>query len=281
MYEPQVTIITPTHNLVENSYVSDFDLMVTLLSKQTYPFVEFIVMDNASNDGTTDLLIEYKNDGLLSFYSEPDQGKFDAMNKALVRAKGKYVAFLSCDDFYHDIMGINKVVGLMEEQNADFCCMPSYCRQEDGSAFVFEPAILNAFQVVPCPRQAMFFRKSALEDIKGFDSKFKLLADYDLVLRLILGGFAGIQMNDNIVTTKVGVQVGRYSVQSEAEFKHIFYKNYNPLYPMNDEILDRMYNMSEIPLPLLEKLVSYFPDEVSDEFYEKYQSMYNFRTQNM
>ncbi len=281
MYEPQVSIIIPTYNIVENSQVSDFDLMLTLLGKQTYPYIEILVMDNASDDGTVDLLKEYKNEGIISFYSEKDQGKFDAINKGLMRAKGKYVAFLSCDDFYQDINGITKVVNLMEEENADFCCFPSYYCQPDGSVFVFEPAILNAFQVVPCPRQAMFLKKDAIQELGYFDSKFKLLADYDLTIRLLLNSFAGVLLEDNIVTVKSSVQVGKHTVQSDAEFSHIFHKNYKNLYPLNDEIIDRMVKISEIPKPLLDKFAQYFPEEVQQEFYEKYENMYNFRVQNL
>ena len=81
-------------------------------------------MDNASKDGTEVLLKEYKNAGFLSFFSEPDRGKFDAMNKGILRAKGKYVSFLSCDDFYHDITAIADIVNVMEEEDADFCFFP-------------------------------------------------------------------------------------------------------------------------------------------------------------
>ncbi len=280
MYEPQVTIITPTYNVVDNSQVNDFDLMITMLGKQTYSFLDLLVIDNNSKDGTVDLLKEYKNEGSLAFYSEPDQGKFDAINKGLVRAKGKYVAFLSCDDFYHDIKAIENVVNFMEEEEADFCCFPSYCCQPDGSAFLFEPAILNTFQVVPCPRQAVIFRKEALQELGYFDAKFKLLADYDLIIRLILNGYAGVQWGDTLVTTKLGEKVNRYTTQAEAEFSHIFHKNFKTMYPMNEEVLERMVKISEIPRPLLDQLAQYFPDEEQEEFYQRYENMYNFRVQN-
>ena len=93
MYEPEVTIITPTHNIVDAGKADDFTLLLNLLNRQTYPYVEHLIMDNASTDETTTLLKDYKNSGYIEFYSAPDNGKFDAMNKGLLRAKGKYVAF--------------------------------------------------------------------------------------------------------------------------------------------------------------------------------------------
>lgn len=277
MYEPEVTIITPTSNIVDKGQADDFTLLVNLLDRQTYEFVDHLIIDNASQDGTEVLLKEYKNSGFLTFYSEPDRGKFDAMNKGLLRAKGKYVAFLSCDDFYHDITGIADVVNVMEEEEADFCFFPSYCCHPEGYVFQFIPAMLNTFQVAPCPRQAMFFKKSVLNELRGFDEKFKLLADYDLVIRLVLGGYKGVLFDGNIVTCKLGEQVSKNTTQVEAECNHIFYKNYKNMYPMSNEVLDRMVKFSEIPKPLLDKLAMKFPSEDKDLFYEKYQQMYELR----
>ena len=277
MYEPEVTIITPTSNIVDKGQSDDFTLLVNLLDRQTYEFVDHLIIDNASQDGTEVLLKEYKNSGFLTFYSEPDRGKFDAMNKGLLRAKGKYVAFLSCDDFYHDITGIADVVNVMEEEDADFCFFPSYCCHPEGYVFQFIPAMLNTFQVAPCPRQAMFFKKSVLNELRGFDEKFKLLADYDLVIRLVLGGYKGVLFDGNIVTCKLGEQVSKNTTQVEAECNHIFYKNYKNMYPMSNEVLDRMVKFSEIPKPLLDKLAMKFPSEDKDLFYEKYQQMYELR----
>lgn len=277
MYEPEVTIITPTSNIVDKGQADDFTLLVNLLDRQTYEFVDHLIIDNASQDGTEVLLKEYKNSGFLTFYSEPDRGKFDAMNKGLFRAKGKYVAFISCDDFYHDITGIADVVNVMEEEDADFCFFPSYCCHPEGYVFQFIPAMLNTFQVAPCPRQAMFFKKSVLNELRGFDEKFKLLADYDLVIRLVLGGYKGVLFDGNIVTCKLGEQVSKNTTQVEAECNHIFYKNYKNMYPMSNEVLDRMVKFSEIPKPLLDKLAMKFPSEDKDLFYEKYQQMYELR----
>lgn len=277
MYEPEVTIITPTSNIVDRGQADDFTLLVNLLDRQTYEFVDHLIIDTASQDGTEVLLKEYKNSGFLTFYSEPDRGKFDAMNKGLLRAKGKYVAFLSCDDFYHDITGIADVVNVMEEEDADFCFFPSYCCHPEGYVFQFIPAMLNTFQVAPCPRQAMFFKKSVLNELRGFDEKFKLLADYDLVIRLVLGGYKGVLFDGNIVTCKLGEQVSKNTTQVEAECNHIFYKNYKNMYPMSNEVLDRMVKFSEIPKPLLDKLAMKFPSEDKDLFYEKYQQMYELR----
>lgn len=277
MYEPEVSIITTTSNIVDAGLADDFTLLINLLDKQTYPYVEHIIIDNASTDGTQELLKEYKNAGFISFYSERDNGKFEAFNKGLIRAKGKYVSFISCDDFYHDITGITDVVNIMEQEEADFCFFPSYCVHPEGYVFQFNPAIYNVFQVSPCPRQAMFFKKSVLDELRGFDSKFKILADYDLIIRLLLNEYHGVMFDGNIMTCKLGEQGMKHPSQVEAECNHIFYKNYKSLYPLSDDALERMVKISEIPKPLLDKLAKKFPPEDSEIFYDNYQQMYQVR----
>ena len=47
MYEPEFTVITPTSNIVDAGLTDDFSLLVNLLDRQTYPYIEHIIVDNA------------------------------------------------------------------------------------------------------------------------------------------------------------------------------------------------------------------------------------------
>ena len=277
--EPFVTSITPTHNLLKNNLADDFNLLIKLLDIQTYPNIEHMIIDNMSDDGTVETLKSYKNQGFFTFYSERDTGKFNAYNKGIMRAKGKYVTFLSCDDFIHDVTAIYDIVNLMEANNADFSFAPAYCRHSEGFVFLFMPAMHTAFQVLPCARQAMFFKKSMLEKEGFFDEKFKLLADYDLIIRLILKRYTPVYFDNNYVTYKLGEKVQNSPERALAETKAIFNKNYRTIYPLNDEILTRMAEISEFPQPLLDKLSTFFPEEDKDLFYERCEQMHQLRTQ--
>ena len=275
--EPLVSIITTTHNIVEKGQADDFNLLVTLLDMQTYSNIEHIVIDNASTDDTVVLLKDYKNKGYIQFYSEKDTGKFNGYNKGILRAKGKYIAFISCDDFYHDITAIQDMVNLMEAENGDFSFSPSYCRHPEGFVFLFTPAMFNAFQVMPCPRQCMFFKRSVLEKENYFDEKFKLMSDYDLIVRLILKKYKAVFLNQNYTTYKLGEKLNANPQAGDNEAKAIFYKNYRALYPLNDEILDRMVRISEFPKELLDKLATRFDEEDRDLFFERCSQMHELR----
>ena len=275
--EPYVTIVTPTYNLLENNLADDFNLLISLLELQTYPYIEHMVIDKASNDGTVEMLKDYKNKGFFTFFSERDTGKFDAYNKGVMRAKGKYITFLSCDDFIHDITSIYDIVNLMETNNADFTFAPAYCRHPQGFVFLFAPSMYNAFQAMPCARQAMFFKKSMIEKENYFDLKFKTMSDFDFIMRIIMKKYTPAYFDTNYVTYKLGTKPMENPARSEEEVKAIYYKNFRSVYPLNDDILDRMAKYSEFPKGLLDKLSVYFPEADIELFYEKCEEMHQLR----
>lgn len=275
--EPYVTIVTPTYNLLENNMADDFNLLISLLELQTYPYIEHMVIDNASNDGTVEILKDYKNKGFFTFFSEKDTGKFNAYNKGVMRAKGKYITFLSCDDFIHDITSVYDIVNLMEANNADFTFAPAYCRHPEDFVFLFKPSMHNAFQVMPCARQAMFFKKEMIEKEGYFDEKFKTMSDFDFIMRIIMKGYNPVYFDNIYVTYKFATKVSENLKRSEEESKAIYNKNFRTLYPMNDEILTKMAKFSEFPKSLLEKLSAYFPQQDKELFFEKCEQMHQLR----
>lgn len=65
--------------------------------RQSYPNIEYIIIDGASKDATVDNIKRYA--GQLAYWvSEPDRGLYDAMNKGLRKASGDYVLFLNAGD---------------------------------------------------------------------------------------------------------------------------------------------------------------------------------------
>lgn len=90
--QPKLSVITIVYNNVK-------DIERTMLSvlNQTYPHIEYILIDGASTDGTKDVIYKYKSK-LTQFISEPDQGIYDAMNKGLRLATGDYVLFMNSGD---------------------------------------------------------------------------------------------------------------------------------------------------------------------------------------
>jgi glycosyltransferase involved in cell wall biosynthesis len=64
---------------------------------QSYPSLEYIVIDGKSTDGTVEVIKSYQA-GISKWISEKDEGIADAFNKGLSFATGEYILFLNADD---------------------------------------------------------------------------------------------------------------------------------------------------------------------------------------
>jgi glycosyltransferase involved in cell wall biosynthesis len=93
---PKVSIIIVTFNAA-----GLLQQCLNYIYKQTYPFLEIIVIDGGSKDGTVDIL-KANNDKIAFWKSEPDKGIYYAMNKALAHVTGEWVYFLGADDELFD-----------------------------------------------------------------------------------------------------------------------------------------------------------------------------------
>lgn len=70
--------------------------------EQTYPHLEYLIIDGASTDGTAEVVRRYAEEMPIRWYSEPDKGIYDAMNKGVRKASGDYLYFLNAGDTLFD-----------------------------------------------------------------------------------------------------------------------------------------------------------------------------------
>ncbi len=181
--QPLVTVITASFNLVKAGRAEYFRQCVESVHAQTYGAIEHLVIDGASQDGTAELIAEYESKGWLRCHSERDEGLYDAMNKGIQLAQGKYIAFLNSDDYWHDARAVEESVRCMEESAADFSYAPCSVVSEEGArCHVLEPRIEGFFCEMPFVHQTMFCRTELLRRMGGFDRhQFSLSADNDLI----------------------------------------------------------------------------------------------------
>lgn len=108
--------LTPVFSIITVTYNASQWLERTMLSvlRQSYPHVEYLIIDGGSTDGTVDLIKQYR-DGIAWWISEPDSGLYDAMNKGLRQATGDYVWFINAGDTLHTANTLQEIVASIKK----------------------------------------------------------------------------------------------------------------------------------------------------------------------
>jgi len=157
---------------------------------QSYPHIEYIVIDGGSVDRTINIIGQYK-EKISKYISEKDEGIYDAMNKGLSFATGDIVGFLNSDDYYVNERVIELIVGFMVAD--DVCCCYGdleYVTRKKPDKVVrswrsrpYEDGLFKKGWHPPHP--TFFVRRHIFKKYGKFDLYYKISADYELMLRLL------------------------------------------------------------------------------------------------
>jgi glycosyltransferase involved in cell wall biosynthesis len=178
----RVTIVTPSFNSAPF-----LEEAIESVLAQDYPAIEYLVMDAGSADGTLPILERYR--GRIRYWSEPDQGAADAINRGFRLGSGAIVAWLNADDRYLPGAVRAAVEHLQENPAAAVAYGEAYWTDEAGRVLgpyptvkPFDPAMFSRECAVCQP--ACFMRRSAMEDAGWLDAALHSAFDYDLWIRL-------------------------------------------------------------------------------------------------
>ncbi len=204
---PTLTVITVVYNNVR-------DIERTLMSviNQTYPHIEYIVIDGGSTDGTVDILNQYA-DQITRLVSEPDKGIYDAMNKGLALATGDYVLFMNSGDEIYAADTVAEVFATAPE--ADIYYGETEMFDADWQSLgLRRRAIPERFNWksfrygMNISHQAIYIRRAK---IGRYDPKYQLSADIDWIIR-------AAKAADKMVNTKR--IVAKYLVGGMSKKRH-------------------------------------------------------------
>ena len=163
---------------------------VESIAAQSHPEIEHIVIDGGSTDGTLELL-KSSSDRISRLVSEKDQGLYDAMNKGAGLCTGEVIGFLNADDVYASDRVISKVAQCFKDSSTDACYGDlEYVARTDTSktqrrwtSGEFRPRSFAKGWAPPHP--AFFVHRERFADSGGFDLRFRVAADNDLMMRLL------------------------------------------------------------------------------------------------
>jgi hypothetical protein len=206
--KPLVTIITSVLN-----GASTLPVTISSVANQSYGNIQFIVADGGSADSTVKIIFQY-GDVVDHWFSEKDRGIYDAWNKALKFAKGKWIVFLGADDALTP-EAIERLVEVAEKSHhgdVDFVSgRVTLLRGEQSLRTVGAPWNWGQFRKYMCVAHVgALHNRKFFEKFGEFDSSFRIAGDYEMLLRAgseLRTGFA------DCVVAKMGV--GGASSQGE------------------------------------------------------------------
>lgn len=159
---------------------------IASVRSQSYQQIEFLVIDGASSDGTAGVIRD--NEDIIDYWeSRPDEGIYDAMNKGLRRATGQLVLFLNAGDELLASHSLQTAVNIAAEHAKSDVLYFKAIGDDGRRAGGFERQSALLFDSVG-NHQAVLSR-TATHHRFPFDSQYRVKADRDVQLRMMLAGY--------------------------------------------------------------------------------------------
>ena len=180
----KVSVVTACYNSAKT-----IGTTIQSVNAQSYANIEHVFIDGGSTDDTLNVISASarKNHSVLS---ESDAGIYDALNKGVQRATGEVVGFLHADDFYTDDSVVERIADCFSrpEVQAVYGDL-QYVSQSDTDKVIrtwntktFSPGRLKRGWMPPHP--TLYVRTEWYERIGGFDTQYRIAADYLSILQL-------------------------------------------------------------------------------------------------
>ena len=207
--KPLISVIVAVYNGAKT-----LQRCIDSISDQTYPNKELIIIDGGSTDGTVEI-IKSNQDKITYWKSEPDNGIYNAWNKALGHASGDWILFLGSDDYlwkssvFEEIMphmikaesqDIRMVYGQVARitEDGEIGCVDGFSWEYTWRSIIIDG--IGTFT-----HQGMFHHRSLFERYGMFDESFKIAGDYELLIRAFKDGGDALFIDGLIVT---GMRIG-------------------------------------------------------------------------
>lgn len=183
-------------SLITITYNSEKTLADTIKSvlEQTYPDVEYIIVDGASKDKTVSIVKQYEPlfNGRMKWISEKDKGLYDAMSKGIKMATGDVVGILNSDDFFTSKEVLEKIANAFVQDakleavygDVHFVnptnlqkCVRYY------SSKIFKRKLMRLGFMPAHP--SFYIRKECFDKYGLYKTDYKIAADFEFLLRVI------------------------------------------------------------------------------------------------
>ena len=178
------------------------------VASQTYPDIEYIIIDGDSRDNTLRLI--EKNQSLINrWVSEPDEGIYDAMNKGIAMATGDVIGLLNSDDVFYSETAAATIMRRFENPDIDIVHgglnfinnKSKLIRKWQGS-----PYGTGAFARGWHPAHPTFYvRREVYAKLEPYDTTMPVAADFEMMLRAIeVHKFSSSFIDETLIAFSMG-----------------------------------------------------------------------------
>lgn len=158
---------------------------------QTYPNIEYIIIDGGSTDGTLDIIRRYE-DYIDYWVSEKDNGIYDAMNKGIKLALGQWIGILNSDDRYFSRDLFEKIFVKSRLSNCDVIYGDTLILEEFNreNSYILRPKRLSKLKyTMAFGHLSAFVSIKVYKTVGLYDIKYKVASDFNFFQRIYLMGY--------------------------------------------------------------------------------------------
>jgi len=170
---------------------------------QTFKDFEFLIIDDCSTDRTVDIIKAYNDNRIRLYSNELNLGQTRSLNAGLKLADGEYIARMDADDYSMPKRLERQYIYMTK--HPELSVLGTDCLVVDGSdrkrsvskgCSKYEDIIIKLLSGSPINHVSVVMNKEDILRVGGYDSKYKICADFDLWSRLIRKGYKITTLNE-------------------------------------------------------------------------------------
>jgi len=236
------------------------------VGNQTFTDYEFIIIDGGSTDESLSIIEKNKNI-IQYFVSEKDNGVYHAMNKGILKAKGKYCLFLNSGDCLYNENVLNDVFKQISESE-DIIYGNSYKIKTHYRRVIKYRPILSLYDFYKTEpalhHQATFIKRDLFDKYGMYNENIKIIADWEFFFRVIVQNEVNTRYIDLIICKFDGIGLSNSlpdgsidRIKMEKVKEQILKKNFSQIILIDYQMFDTLFSHKSFILKVLNRL-SYF-----------------------
>jgi len=191
MYNPKITVIVAVFN-----GAATLSRCLKSIYSQSYSNKELIVIDGGSTDDSVNIIQDSSSE-IAYWESKPDRGIYHAWNKALSHATGEWICFLGSDDYFWQDDVLEKMIPSLHISQTNgirlvygrIASVDTLGKVKNLLGVPWDKKKSVFLHQMP-PHPGLFHHSDLFEEHGNYDESYSIAADYEFLLRELIGGEA-------------------------------------------------------------------------------------------